>query len=64
LSNLGGAALASEFSACPPIIWSTRMRPGVAAMARAGTVAVLLPGAFYFIRETTKRRSNCSAPTA
>jgi len=27
---------------------------GVAAMARAGTVAVLLPGAFYFIRETTK----------
>ena len=27
---------------------------GVAAMARAGTVAVLLPGAFYFIRETNK----------
>jgi len=36
------------------IIWSTPRRTGVAAMARAGTVAVLLPGAFYFIRETTK----------
>ena len=37
---------------------------GVAAMAKAGTVAVLLPGAFYFIRETKTRRSTCFAGTA
>ncbi len=33
-------------------------------MAKAGTVAVLLPGAFYFIRETKVPRSRLSAATA
>lgn len=54
LSNLGGAALASEFSALSADHLEHTDEAGVAAMARAGTVAVLLPGAFYFIRETTK----------
>jgi len=52
--NLGGAALASEFSALSADHLEHTDPAGVAAMARAGTVAVLLPGAFYFIRETTK----------
>jgi imidazolonepropionase len=54
LSNLGGAALASEFLALSADHLEHTDHAGVAAMARAGTVAVLLPGAFYFIRETTK----------
>jgi imidazolonepropionase len=54
LSNLGGAALASEFSALSADHLEHTDQAGVAAMARAGTVAVLLPGAFYFIRETIK----------
>ena len=54
LSNLGGAALASEFSALSADHLEHTDEAGVAAMARANTVAVLLPGAFYFIRETTK----------
>ena len=54
LSNLGGAALASEFSALSADHLEHTDEAGVAAMARAGTMAVLLPGAFYFIRETKK----------
>jgi imidazolonepropionase len=54
LSNLGGAALASEFSALSADHLEHTDHAGVAAMAQSGTVAVLLPGAFYFIRETTK----------
>jgi len=54
LSNLGGAALASEFSALSADHLEHTDEAGAAAMARAGTVAVLLPGAFYFIRETAK----------
>jgi imidazolonepropionase len=54
LSNLGGAALASEFSALSADHLEHTDEAGVGAMARANTVAVLLPGAFYFIRETTK----------
>jgi imidazolonepropionase len=54
LSNLGGAALAAEFSALSADHLEHTDEAGVAAMARAGTVAVLLPGAFYFIRETRK----------
>jgi len=54
LSDLGGAALAAEFSALSADHLEHTSEAGVAAMARAGTVAVLLPGAFYFIRETTK----------
>jgi imidazolonepropionase len=54
LSNLGGAALAAEFDALSADHLEHTDREGAAAMARAGTVAVLLPGAFYFLRETTK----------
>jgi imidazolonepropionase len=54
LSNLGGAALASEFSALSADHLEHTDEAGVTAMARANAVAVLLPGAFYFIRETTK----------
>ena len=54
LSNLGGAALAAEFGALSADHLEHTDAAGAAALARAGTVAVLLPGAFYFIRETTK----------
>jgi len=51
LSDQGGAALAAEFNAlsCDHLEWLSE--DGIAAMARAGTVAMLLPGAFYFLRE-------------
>ncbi|WP_338698986.1 MULTISPECIES: imidazolonepropionase [unclassified Bradyrhizobium] len=54
LSNLGGAALAAKFSALSADHLEHTDEAGVAAMAKARTVAVLLPGAFYFIRETQK----------
>ena len=52
LSDSGGAALAARFGAlsCDHLEWVSEH--GVQAMAAAGTVAVLLPGAFYFLRET------------
>ena len=52
LSDSGGAALAAEFSAlsCDHLEWLGE--EGAAAMARAGSVAVLLPGAYYFLRDT------------
>ncbi len=53
LSNLGGAALAAEFGALSADHLEYADTAGVAAMAAAGTVAVLLPGAFYFLRERT-----------
>jgi imidazolonepropionase len=52
LSNLHGAALAAEFGALSADHLEHLDADGVAAMARSGTVAVLLPGAFYFTRET------------
>ncbi len=52
LSNLGGAALAAEFDALSADHLEHTDEAGVAAMAKAGTVAVMLPGAFYFLRET------------
>lgn len=52
LSNLGGAALAARHGALSADHLEHTDEAGVAAMAAAGTVAVLLPGAFYFIRET------------
>ncbi|WP_342363587.1 imidazolonepropionase [Terrarubrum flagellatum] len=51
LSNLGGAALAASFGALSADHLEYLDDGGAEAMARAGTVAVLLPGAFYFIRE-------------
>jgi imidazolonepropionase len=52
LSDGGGAALAAQFGALSCDHLEHLSRPGVRAMAAAGTVAVLLPGAFYFLRET------------
>lgn len=53
LSNLGGAALAARFGALSADHLEYLDGAGVAAMAAAGTVATLLPGAYYFTRETT-----------
>jgi imidazolonepropionase len=52
LSDQGGAALAASYRAlsCDHLEWLSA--DGVRAMAAAGSVAVLLPGAFYFLRET------------
>ncbi len=52
LSDSGGARLAAGFGAlsCDHLEWLSE--EGADAMAAAGTVAVLLPGAFYFLRET------------
>ena len=52
LSNQGGAALAAEFGALSADHLEHLDEAGVIAMARAGTVAVMLPGAFYFLRDT------------
>lgn len=52
LSNLGGAALAARYGALSADHLEYIDEAGVAAMAAAGTVAVLLPGAFYVLRET------------
>ncbi|MEP5765249.1 MAG: imidazolonepropionase [Halieaceae bacterium] len=52
LSNLGGTALAAGLGALSADHLEYLDEAGVAAMAAAGTVAVLLPGAFYFLRET------------
>jgi imidazolonepropionase len=52
LSDQGGAALAASCGAlsCDHLEWLSP--DGVGAMATSGSVAVLLPGAFYFLRET------------
>ncbi len=52
LSDQGGAQLAAEFAALSCDHLEFLSAAGVKAMAGAGTVAVLLPGAFYFLRET------------
>ncbi|SLJ86280.1 imidazolonepropionase [Novosphingobium mathurense] len=52
LSNQHGAALAAEFCALSADHLEWLDDAGIAAMAHAGTVATLLPGAFYFTRET------------
>jgi imidazolonepropionase len=54
LSNLHGAALAAEYQALSADHLEYTDEDGAAAMTRVGTVAVLLPGAYYFIRETKK----------
>ena len=52
LSDSGGAQLAARFQAlsCDHLEWLSA--EGAQGMAVAGTIAVLLPGAFYFLRET------------
>jgi imidazolonepropionase len=51
LSDGGGAALAARYGALSADHLEYTGEAGAAAMAAAGTVAVLLPGAFYFLRE-------------
>ena len=52
LSNQGGAALAATYGALSCDHLEFLDASGVRAMANAGTVAVLLPGAYYFLRDT------------
>lgn len=52
LSDLGGAALAAEFGGLSADHIEHTNAAGVMAMREAGTVAVLLPGAFHVLRET------------
>ncbi|HWG66157.1 MAG: imidazolonepropionase [Pseudomonadota bacterium] len=52
LSDLGGAALVAAHDGLSADHLECTDEAGVAAMARAGTVAVLLPGSFYALRET------------
>ncbi|QNE07640.1 imidazolonepropionase (plasmid) [Croceicoccus marinus] len=54
LSDQHGAALAARYGALSADHLEYLDEVGVAAMARSGTVATLLPGAFYFMRETRK----------
>lgn len=54
LSNQGAAALAAGFKALSADHLEHLDEDGVAAMAKSGTVAVLLPCAFYFLRETRR----------
>lgn len=54
LSNGGGAALAAEFQALSADHIEHTDEAGVKALAKAGTVAVLLPAAFLFLRDTHK----------
>jgi imidazolonepropionase len=52
LSDSGGAALVAEFGGLSADHLEHASAAGLAAMARAKTTAVLLPGAFYCLRET------------
>lgn len=54
LSNTGSAALAASYAALSADHLEYASETGVRMMADAGTVAVMLPGAFYFVRETQK----------
>jgi imidazolonepropionase len=54
LSNQRGAELAARFGALSADHLEHVDEGGVAALAKLGVVAVLLPGAFYFVRETHK----------
>ena len=54
LSDLKGAALAADYEALSADHLEHADEEGVAAMARANMVAVLLPGAFYALRETKR----------
>ncbi len=53
LSDQGGAALVARFQGLSADHLEHLSEAGIAAMAAAGTVAVLLPGAYYFLRDTT-----------
>ncbi|WP_119303219.1 imidazolonepropionase [Dongia deserti] len=51
LSDMGGAALAARYGALSADHIEYSSEQGIAAMGEAGTVAVVLPGAFFFLRE-------------
>ncbi|MES2755076.1 MAG: imidazolonepropionase [Pseudomonadota bacterium] len=51
LSNLGGAALAAQYGALSADHLEYLDAAGIAALQASGTIATLLPGAFYFVRE-------------
>jgi len=53
LSDQGGAELVARHGGLSADHLEHLSEQGIAAMARAGTVAVLLPGAYYYLRETT-----------
>ncbi|MFZ6844441.1 imidazolonepropionase [Undibacterium sp. RuTC16W] len=53
LSDQGGAALTARYQGLSADHLEYLSQAGIDAMAQHGTVAVLLPGAFYFLRETT-----------
>ncbi|MDP5008358.1 MAG: imidazolonepropionase [Glaciimonas sp.] len=53
LSNLGGSQLAASYQALSVDHLEYVSETDIAALKQSGTVAVLLPGAYYFIRETT-----------
>lgn len=52
LSNLGGAALAAGYGALSADHLEYLDQAGIDAMAKSGTVAVMVPGAYYSLRET------------
>lgn len=52
LSNMGGSALAAKYGALSVDHVEYLDEIGVKALAESGTVATLLPGAFYFLKET------------
>ncbi|MDD3936452.1 imidazolonepropionase [Rhodoferax sp.] len=52
LSDMGGAALAARYGALSCDHIEHLSAAGIAAMKAAGSVAVLLPGAYYFLRDT------------
>lgn len=54
LSNLGGAQLAASHRALSADHLEYTSEDGAAAMGRSGTVAVILPGAFYVLKETRR----------
>lgn len=54
LTNMGGSALAASFNALSVDHIEYLDETGVQAIAQSGTVATLLPGAFYYLKETQK----------
>ena len=54
LSNLGGTALTARYNGLSADHIEYLDEQGVEALEQSGTVAMLLPGAFYFLRETQK----------
>lgn len=54
IADTGAAELAARYGALSADHLEHTGEAGVAALARAGTVAILLPGAYYYLRETRK----------